>query len=48
MKYGGDTDAETANYFSFVLMELLTWQGFVDSYPSTPIDDRRPLTTNTG
>jgi hypothetical protein len=29
MKYDGDTDKGTANYFSFILMELLTWQGYV-------------------
>jgi sterol 3beta-glucosyltransferase len=28
MKYG-NTDAAVANYFSFAVMELLTWQGFV-------------------
>ncbi|CAJ0554895.1 Ff.00g134080.m01.CDS01 [Fusarium sp. VM40] len=30
MKYDGDTDTGTANYFSFILMELLTWQGLGD------------------
>ncbi|KAI5459459.1 hypothetical protein BGZ63DRAFT_361259 [Mariannaea sp. PMI_226] len=30
MKYGRDTDAATANYFSFMMMELLTWQGLGD------------------
>lgn len=32
MKYDGDTDTGTANYFSFILMELLTWQGYVTSW----------------
>lgn len=27
MKDDGDTDAAVANYFSFAVMELLTWQG---------------------
>lgn len=30
MKDDGDTDAAVANYFSFAVMELLTWQGLGD------------------
>ncbi|KAJ3453343.1 hypothetical protein MRS44_017590 [Fusarium solani] len=30
MTYRSDTDASVANYFSFMVMELLTWQGLGD------------------
>lgn len=34
MNYG-DADAKTANYLSFVMMEMLTWQGYVSFSPTT-------------
>lgn len=37
MNYG-NADAKTANYLSFVMMEMLTWQGYVCRYLRFPLD----------